>query len=309
MPEISKIMVQIIETLGGPNGIWYLAAGFLLMVLLERLYYALTKPGAYDDADGACNIALNFGNSILKMGLAVLIPFTAYIWAYQNVRITTIDSLWIAIPLAFIVHELAYYWEHRASHRIGILWAFHAIHHSSNHFTHAVAARGFLLDGMVRIPLILPAAILGVDPAVFIAVEIIKNLFGIWNHAGYLGKLGWMDRVFCTPSNHRVHHGTAPEYIDRNYGQVLILWDRLFGSFTPEGDEKATVGLVKAVQDNNPLTAQFAGINQLRDRMRTAVRWQDKLAYLLRPPEWSHDGVCRSDCPKYAGDMLRLGAM
>lgn len=98
---------------------------------------------------------------------------------------------------------------------------------------------------------------------------------------------------------HKVHHANQPQYIDRNYSQVLTIWDRLFGTFVEVGEEPG-VGLVKPVHDDNPFTAQFAGLKQLGERMDTAERWRDKLAYLWRPPEWSHDGVCRSDCPRYA---------
>ena len=183
---------------------------------------------------------------------------------------------------------------------MGILWAFHAIHHSSNEFNHSTAARGFFLDGQLKALFALPAAFIGVDPVVYIAVSVLTNSFGIWNHASYVPRLGWLDRVLMTPKMHKVHHANQPQYIDRNYSQVTRLFDRIFGSVA-HIDEEPDPGLVKRVYDNNPLTAQFAGLGQLKDRMNTAERWTDKLAYLWRPPEWSHDGVCRSDCPKYAG--------
>ena len=149
----------------------------------------------------------------------------------------------------------------------------------------------------------LTASMLGVSPVVYLAIVVVKSAFGIWNHASYVGDLGWMEKVFATPRNHMVHHANQAKYIDKNYSQVLILWDRLFGSFQSY-EERPIVGLVKPVHDNNPLTAQFAGVKQLIDRMATADRWQDKLAYLYRPPEWSHDGICRSDCPKYTATIV-----
>ena len=130
------------------------------------------------------------------------------------------------------------------------------------------------------------------------------NAFGIWNHASYVPRLGWLDRVLMTPKMHKVHHANQPQYIDRNYSQVTLLFDRMLGSVAYI-EEEPDPGLVKRVYDNNPLTAQFAGLKQLKERMDTAARWEDKLGYLWRPPEWSHDGVCRSDCPKYMG--LKLG--
>ncbi|MGL5837193.1 MAG: sterol desaturase family protein [Sphingorhabdus sp.] len=265
--------------------------------MLERIYAGF-KGMRYNQADAWCSVGLNMMNSVIDVLVGIVLPFFLYAWIWENYRlIDALPLLW-AIPIAFVVNELSYYWEHRAAHRIGIFWAFHAIHHSSNEFNHTTAARGFWFDGLLRTPFDLVGALLGVPPVLYIAMAIVKNAFGIWNHASYVGHLGWMEKIFATPQNHKVHHANQPQYIDKNYSQVLILWDRLFGSFAP-CIEPPIVGLVKPVHDNNPLTAQFAGLKQLRERMAHAVRWQDKLGYLWRPPEWSHDGICRSDCPKY----------
>jgi sterol desaturase/sphingolipid hydroxylase (fatty acid hydroxylase superfamily) len=238
-------------------------------------------------------------NSVLNLVIGLILPLAIYTLVWEHYRLIVALPLWLAVLMAFIVHDLSYYWEHRLGHRIGLLWAFHSIHHSSNEFNHSTAARGFFLDGLLRTPFDLAGALLGVPPVVFLAMSIVKNAFGIWNHASYVGHLGWLEKWLATPLNHKIHHANQPQYIDKNYSQVLILWDRLFGSYAAL-DVQPVVGLVKPVHDNNPLTAQFAGLKQLRDRMANATRWQDKLAYLWQPPEWSHDGVCRSDCPKYA---------
>ena len=293
-----EVLKATVEFLGGPNGIYVLGGFYFGIVLLERLYVAV-KGWRYDQPDAWCSVGLNMLNSIINIVMGLVIPLAIYTAVYDQFRLFGAMPLLIALPLAFIIHELSYYWEHRLSHRIGLLWAFHSIHHSSNEFNHTTAARGFWLDGLLRTPFDLIGALLGVPPVVFLAMSIVKNAFGIWNHASYVGDLGWMERIFATPLNHKVHHANQPQYIDRNYSQVLVVWDRMFGSFAP-CVEPPVVGLVKPVYDNNPLTAQFAGLYQLRERMAHANRWQDKLPYLWRPPEWSHDGVCRSDCPKYA---------
>ncbi len=288
-----------IAALGGPNGIWWLAGAYFSMVVGERVFFLLFRPGAFNDTDALCSIGLNLLNSVIGMIIGLVAPIALYVLVYDNFRVATISNFLIAIPVAFVIHELAYYWEHRMGHRVGLLWAFHSIHHSSNEFNHTTAARGFFLDGKLQGVYGVVAAALGVAPIVYFGVVVLKSIYGIWNHASYVGNLGWAEKVFATPRNHMVHHANQPQYIDKNYSQVLILWDKLFGTFA-DYSEPPVVGLVKPVHDNNPLTAQFAGFRQLFDRMQTAARWQDKLAYLYRPPEWSHDGVCRSDCPKYA---------
>jgi sterol desaturase/sphingolipid hydroxylase (fatty acid hydroxylase superfamily) len=289
---------RIVETLGGPTGIWWLAGAYFSMVIGERLY-ALAQRARYNNADALCSIGLNLMNSLIGIGVGVLLPLAAYVSVFESARLFTVEALWFSLPIAFVVHELAYYWEHRLSHRIGLLWAFHAIHHSSNEFNHSTAARGFYLDGFFQSVFGLVAALLGVPPVVWFAMVVAKSAYGIWNHASYVGDLGWLERALATPRNHMVHHANQPQYIDKNYSQVLILWDRLFGTFA-KYEEPPVVGLVSPVHDNNPLTAQFAGLRQLWNRMKTAPHLADRLLYLWKPPEWSHDGVCRSDCPKYA---------
>jgi sterol desaturase/sphingolipid hydroxylase (fatty acid hydroxylase superfamily) len=289
-------MQQVIDYLSSFEGLLTLGGWYFGLILCERLWY-LVKGYRWNDADAWCSVGLNLMNSFLGIAVNFVLPLALYVVVWENFRLFDGWPIIPAMVVAFIIHDLAYYAEHRMAHRVGILWAFHAIHHSSNEFNHSTAARGFYFDGVMRTPFELPAALIGIPPPVYIAMAILKNAWGIWNHASYVGHLGWLDRVLATPMNHKVHHANQPQYIDTNYSQVL-LWDRLFGTFAP-AVEPPVVGLVKPVHENNPLTAQFAGFVQLRDRMREATRWQDKLAYVWRPPEWSHDGVCRSDCPKY----------
>jgi len=294
-----------IAFIGGPGTLWILGGVYFGSVILERIWAIKGNPD-YDNADALCSIGLNLISSVLNLIIAILIPLALYVLVFDQFRLVDDMALWLAIPLAFLFHEFAYYWDHRLAHRIGLFWAFHTIHHSSNEFNHSTAARGFVFDGQLKNLFALPAAFVGVDPVVYIAVSVVTNSYGIWNHASYVPRLGWLDRVLMTPKMHKVHHANQPQYIDRNYSQVTLLFDRLFDS-TAHIDEEPDPGLVKRVYDNNPLTAQFAGIIQLKDRMNTADRWQDKLAYLWRPPEWSHDGVCRSDCPKYAAVVAQKG--
>jgi hypothetical protein len=122
-------------------------------------------------------------------------------------------------------------------------------------------------------------------------------MFGIFNHSRFIPKLGLLEEFVATPANHRVHHGTEAKYIDRNYSQVLIVWDRLFGTFQRE-EETPRFGLVKPLREYHPLKTQVSGLAWLAARIVTAPRLEDKLRYLWKPPEWSHDGRC-PECPRY----------
>jgi sterol desaturase/sphingolipid hydroxylase (fatty acid hydroxylase superfamily) len=275
---------RTIHILGGHGDFLVLAFGCFALVILERAW-AFRRRAAYDNADAFCSIALFFIANVLYLVVVYFVPLVVYVTLFDHYRLVDGLSLWLAVPVAFLVHEFAYYADHRLAHRVGLLWAFHSIHHSSNQFNHSTAARTFFLDGQLKNLLAFPAALIGVDPVTYIAVSVVTDLFGVWNHASYVPRLGWLDRVLMTPMMHKVHHGTQPHYIDRNFGQVSTLFDRLLGTLA-HVEEDPKPGLVKPVFDNNPLTAQLAGLRQLKDRMATAQRWQDRLAYLWRPPEW-----------------------
>lgn len=292
---MKEAIEQGISLLGGPNGVWVIAGYYYAMVLGERLWYALRRPGQYDNIDGLANWAVNMFNNAFAMMLGVAVPFSLYGYAFEHWRIFDFSQTLWGLALAFLLHEQYYYWTHRLGHRVGIFWAMHAAHHSSNEFNFTVAARGFFLDGLQMALFIWPAAVLGVSPVQFFGMVVLKNMFGIFNHARHFPKLGWVEDWVATPSNHRVHHGTQPKYIDKNYSQVLIIWDRLFGTFQRE-EEEPKFGLVKPFLSKNPVDIELQGVRWLIERVNSAERWQDKLAYLWMPPEWTHDGVCRSDC-------------
>ena len=250
-----------ITFMGGPAAIWILAGFYFGSVILERLWAIRGNP-VYNNRDALCSIGLNLLSNTINLVIGLLIPFALYVVVYDNARVFEAIPLLVAIPLAFIFHEFAYYWDHRLAHRVGLLWAFHAIHHSSNEFNHSTAARGFFLDGQLKGYFAALAAFVGIDPVVFIAVSVATGLFGIWNHASWVPRLGWIDRVLMTPKMHKVHHANQPQYIDRNYSQVTLLFDRLFGSVA-HIHEEPNPGLVKPTYDYNPITAQFVGFAQL----------------------------------------------
>lgn len=289
---------NVAGVLAGPNGVWIIAAYYHCMVIGERVWYAARRRGTYDNRDGLANWSINIFNSLTNMVLATVFPFALYAFVFDHGRVFDLSTTAWGLVAAFVAHELQYYWVHRLSHRTGLLWAFHSVHHSSSEFNYTVAARGFALDGVLFGLTIWPAALIGISPVQMFAIVMVKNMFGIFNHSRHIQKLGVLERYVATPANHRVHHGTQAKYIDKNYSQVLIIWDRIFGTFQPE-EETPVFGLVKPLETRNPVKIELHGFQWLAARIASADRLADKLAYLWQPPEWSHDGVCRSDCPKY----------
>jgi sterol desaturase/sphingolipid hydroxylase (fatty acid hydroxylase superfamily) len=273
---------------------WISERGFLLiltvfvaMVLLERLYYAIKLPKQYPDLDALSS----FGTGLINRGLRVIIDyfllFTIYIWVYNNLSLFDLsNSIW-GFVVGLVLHDFAWYWQHRIRHRVSFFWAEHLVHHSSNTFTFPVAQRACFTGRILRSPAFAIAAIAGVSPEQFAVVTVITFIWGIVSHSDTIPKLGWLEGVMVTPSMHRVHHGTQAEYIDKNYGEFFAIWDRMFGTYQEE-IEKVNFGLVTSLKSLNPIVVQFSGYGWLWHRWNASKNWMDKIIYMVAPPEWQH---------------------
>jgi sterol desaturase/sphingolipid hydroxylase (fatty acid hydroxylase superfamily)/uncharacterized membrane protein YhhN len=202
---------------------------------------------------------------------------------------------WYGVLLALIFYDLCYYWYHRAGHVVALFWAAHVVHHQSQHYNLSTALRqtssGMLFGWMFYLPM----AVTGVPPTVFGIVLLIDLLYQFWVHTEQVGKLGWFDRVFCSPSNHRVHHAVNDAYIDKNYGGILILWDRLFGSFQEEKDDVPCVyGTRGPLNSWDPLWANLEVYATLAQESWRAPDWGDKLRIWFKPPGWQSAAMARA---------------
>ncbi len=203
------------------------------------------------------------------------------------------EAWWVWVA-AFVAYDFCYYWLHRLGHERNILWAAHSVHHQSEDYNLSTALRqtstGFLLSWIFYLPL----AVLGVPLLVFVSVGALNLLYQFWVHTRHIPKLGWYEWLFVTPSNHRVHHAQNPLYLDRNYGGVFIIWDRLFGTFQPEDDAEPVIfGVTTPLASWNPLWANLQFYAQLWSDARRAERWQDKLRIWFMPTGWRPADVAR----------------
>ncbi len=213
------------------------------------------------------------------MFLLISKNFGAFEWDVKN------PLTWIS---ALILYDFCYYWVHRTGHEINIMWASHVVHHSSEEFNLSTALRqsstGFLFRWMFYIPL----ALLGYPVQVFIVVGLIDFLYQYWVHTQLIGKLGWMEKIFVTPSNHRVHHGQNDYCIDKNYGGIFCIWDRMFGTYADErDDEKPVYGIRKPIASWNPLWANFHHFVQIWQQVKSTPGWRNKLMYVFAKPSWT----------------------
>ncbi len=199
---------------------------------------------------------------------------------------------WYGIVLAVIMFDFCEYWLHRVGHEVAIFWAAHVVHHQSEELNICTALRQESQNAVLGWPFYLPLAIAGVPPVMFGFVLLGVQYYQIWAHTEQIGKLGWLDGVLTTPSNHRVHHAVNDCYIDHNYGGVFVLWDRMFGTYVGE-TEPCVFGTRSPVRSFNPLRAiAQVYVALARDAWHTR-RWQDKLRVLLMPPGWRPDDVAQ----------------
>ncbi|NQZ78348.1 MAG: sterol desaturase family protein, partial [Ekhidna sp.] len=207
---------------------------------------------------------------------------------------TAIDGV-AAFVLAFVGKDFAGYWTHRFEHRINWLWNRHIIHHSSEEFNLACALRQSISEIVFYFTfLLLPLALLGVPAEVFAIVAPIHLFAQFWYHTRYIGKMGWLEKVIVTPSHHRVHHAINPEYLDKNFSQIFIFWDKLFGTFQEELDDIPCVyGVKRPVKTWNPILINFQHAwLVITDAWRTK-RWKDKLRVWFMPTGWRPEDVAK----------------
>ncbi len=192
---------------------------------------------------------------------------------------------WYGFAVAVVLFDFCEYWLHRAGHEIAIFWAAHTVHHQSEELNICTALRQESQNAVLGWPFYLPMALVGVPPDIFGFSFLFVQYYQIWAHTEQVGKLGWMDRVFTTPSNHRVHHSVNDCYVDRNYGGLFVLWDRLFGTYAAE-TERCVFGTRTPLRSFNPLRAIVQVYGALLHDAWHARRWQDKLKVFVMPPGW-----------------------
>lgn len=274
------------------NLILYSVPFFFALILVELVAGFIMGRNTYRLNDSIVSIGSGIMSQVTD-AVTKLIRFALYAVAYQHFRVFDMPSdSWVTWVVAFILFDFFYYWYHRFAHEINILWATHVIHHSSEDYNLGTALRqpstGFWVSWVFYIPM----AILGIPLSVFITVNILNLLYQYWVHTQLVGKLGWYEAIFVTPSNHRVHHGQNKRYLDRNYGGVFILWDRWFGTFQEELDEEKVIyGIRSPIHSWNPVWANVHFYVQLwRDAVHTQNLW-DKMRIWFMPTGWRPDDV------------------
>ncbi len=268
---------------------------FLVVVFALVIIEGVVLHTKYRNYDWKGTAASMF-NAITRFGVQIALPVslaTPIFALASEYRVATIAiNGWVAFVLLFIAHEFFHYWAHRASHRIRWFWANHAVHHSSNQMSLAAAMRlGSFGRLMGIVAFHAPLVWMGFPKQAVLATLMVTLTYEFWIHAPWIPKLGWFEYVFNSPSSHRVHHGANLEYLDANYGGMLIIFDRLFGTYVAESDDiKIRYGLVEPELSNNPIKIEFVEWRKLLADLFASRSLREILGNLLMPPGWRADG-------------------
>ncbi|MEH6588524.1 MAG: sterol desaturase family protein [Halioglobus sp.] len=281
----------------------YAVPFFILLILVELAYGVYKGRNTYRLNDSVSSLfmgVLSQARRFITLGVGGYIYYL--VTEYFSLSVMEASHWWTWV-LAFVLYDFCYYWLHRLGHERTILWASHVAHHQSEEYNLSTALRqtstGFLFSWVFYIPMFM----LGIPAEVIVTVGSLNLIYQFWVHTEHIPKLGWYEWFFITPSNHRVHHAQNDIYMDRNYGGVFILWDRLFGTFQEEReDEPVIFGIRGPLRTFNPLHAiTHVYVDMAKDSWRTQ-RWQDKLKVWVARTGWQPADVAQQ-YPRHKNDL------
>ena len=284
----------------------YFVPGFILLILGETFLYQIpqklfTKKLIRDELS---SVGLGLGAMFLDFGMKA-ISLSYFFWIYNHFRLTDffgiknfsefftlkwqLDHWWLWI-LVMIVQDFGFYWHHRLSHKIRLLWTGHVNHHSATHLSFAIALRQGWFEIIYRDIWYIPFILVGFHPIMIAMMHQINLIYQFWPHTNAIGKLGWFDKIFNSPSNHRVHHSRKIEDLDKNYGGILMIWDHLFGTYKSENEKTEEYGILHNIQTHNVFHIVFDEFGNLIKDVKSAPDFRAKLNYIFKAPGWNHTG-------------------
>ena len=258
----------------------------IALILGEAIYSNIKGLNFYKTNDTLGSYGLLAGNvvvSLLTKGSFLL--FNIYLYQFRLFTINDLMHVFFVVVLTFAAIDFIYYWFHRCSHRIKFLWAMHMNHHSSEEMNFVVSLRQAWFAPFAKVIFFMPLPLIGFDPLITVVVGIASTFWGVIGHTQWINKLGPLEYIFVTPSHHRVHHGSNDQYIDKNFGNLLIIWDKFFGTFEPEG-EKVIYGIKENVKTFNPFKITFMLWIKMYEDSKYAVGLKEKLLSFFGTLEW-----------------------
>ena len=267
---------------------------FALLIAGEALWAHFRHSDEYQDSrDAGINIFIGF-MSVVFGAVFGLMTGAIYLYLYDLAPYKFPASAWWTWALLFLIDDLAYYIFHRVSHESRLFWNFHVVHHSSEQYNLSVAVRQSWFSGILHWIFYAPIMLLGFAPWMFVTMHGLNLIYQFWIHTKTISRLGPLEYILNTPSHHRVHHGVNEQYLDRNYAGVLIIWDKLFGSFIAE-TETPRYGIIKPLKSYNPLWINVHGWVETWHAMKRSETLADKLRCLFASPYLDNSQIARRD--------------
>lgn len=270
-----------------PLLLWYAIPGFVILLIVEAALAARMKMDLYELPDTAASISMGLG--MMLIGLATKPPIFLLYTFLNKFAIFHLGYVWWVWPLAFFADEFSYYWFHRTSHECRLFWASHVVHHSSQRYNLGTALRQSWTGSLTGWIFWMWMPLVGFTPIVIMTMQSVSLIYQYWIHTELVRTTGALEKIINTPSHHRVHHGSNAQYIDRNHGGTLIIWDRLFGTFEPE-DERVKYGLTKNIETYNPIRIAFHEWADMVRDVAHARNWHERWRYIFGAPGWKPEG-------------------
>ncbi len=267
----------------------FIAPIVMFLLIAEIIYSVKTKNGLYNFQDTVTNLATGIGNQCVNLAVAFFV-YKWYGWLYQFAP-WQIPATWYSLLILLLLQDFIFYWFHRLGHTINVFWAAHMPHHSSEELNLSVGIRASFTQRLFQFLFFdWILVLLGYSPEMVYAVAAVHLLLAYWHHTQIIKKLGWFEKYFVTPSHHRVHHGVNPQYLDKNYSEFLIIWDKMFGTFEPE-EEEVCYGVTHPPRSWDPIFVNFQYWKQLWDDAVAAPYWWDKIRLWFMPLGWRPRGL------------------
>ena len=258
---------------------------FFICMGLEFFIGWIKKQKYYQFSDTITNLNIGIGNQVFSLFFKGLILGVA-LYFYENFALFYQPATWWSFVLCLFLYDFLYYWAHRWSHEVNFLWGAHIVHHQSEEFNLSVALRQSWFHNVLAFFIFMPVPLLGFDPVIFFTVSALVTFYQFWIHTKAIDKLHpVIEFIFNTPSHHRVHHGTDPQYIDKNHAATFIIWDRIFGTFQEEIEEP-TYGITQPLKSWNPSWANFHYYVEMFEKAAKMSNWKDKVRMLVARPGW-----------------------
>ena len=294
--------MELLNPFSVPDPAMYAIPVFILFLLGELWILTKIRHQQYDYPEALASISMGIGVVVVNL-FSKTIFLSLFVFLYQFRLLESLGPVsfeqfydlnwhkeyWWTWAILFFADDFTFYWFHRLAHEVRILWAGHVNHHSSQDYNYATALRQGWWEDVYKYAFWLWLPLIGFHPIAIFFMMQVNLTFQFFVHTETVGKLGWLEWIFNTPSHHRVHHASDIHYLDKNYAGILIIWDRIFGTFEPE-TEKPHYGLTENINTKNPFHIATHELIAIAKDVSSAEKWGDKLRYLFLGPGWRHDG-------------------